>query len=728
MNSFLLPLLLLLLTLPSYTTAQPPDFVASYCFNDVGNYTSGSTYATNLNNLLTTSIAAGNATSPGFYYSSFGRGSDWVNGLGLCRGNVQPDDCTTCIRDATRRILVDCPHKKESVGWYDLCMIRFANRSIYGVLDPNPVIYYMWNVENASSPSTFNSSLYTLLTRLRQTAVASGGSGVKKFATGIERSGAALTIYGLVQCSPDLSSQLCDDCLVDAIKDDDDHPLVTSEIPVRDGASTSATVSQHSPMLSPNAAPEIEGEEEEEEEEEEAAENSLPPRIRHLSVCLSPLSFIETSEFYADSESPPPPPPPVSPTPPSPEGDEQSKSQSTSKSRRNIAILVPILSVAVGFIIFFWFRKLRTERIAKQRLNQDAKDEISIDDGSLQFEFDIIGAATNGFSQGNKLGEGGLGAVYKGTLSNGQDIAVKRLAKDSGQGDLEFKNEVKLVAKLQHRNLVRLLGFSLEGRERLLIYEFVANASLDQFLFHEDKRAYLDWERRYKIIKGIARGLVYLHEDSRLRIIHRDLKASNILLDANMNPKIADFGMARLFDIDETHGNTSRIVGTYGYMAPEYMRHGLFSIKSDVFSFGVLVLEIVSGQRSHCFHHDASMAWKNWEAGTYSNVMDPSLQNIFENEITKCIHIGLLCVQENVSGRPTMASVALMLTSDSLSLQLPSRPGFFEHTNTDDDQLGSGGGSLRFSSALRKAIGSSPSAQAVSLSQNDVSVTELYPR
>ncbi|XP_062088343.1 cysteine-rich receptor-like protein kinase 11 [Humulus lupulus] len=174
---------------------------------------------------------------------------------------------------------------------------------------------------------------------------------------------------------------------------------------------------------------------------------------------------------------------------------------------------------------------------------------------SLQYSFETIKLATDNFSEGNKIGEGGFGAGYKGRLSNGQDIAVKRLSMGSTQGDLEFINEVMLVAKLQHRNLVRLFGFSLEGSEKLLIYEFVQNAN-------PRKRANLDWDRRYKIIGGMARGLLYLHEDSHLRIIHRDLKTSNILLDEEMNPKISDFGTAKLFVIDQTQGNTNRVVGT----------------------------------------------------------------------------------------------------------------------------------------------------------------------
>ncbi|BBH01226.1 cysteine-rich RECEPTOR-like protein kinase 29 [Prunus dulcis] len=199
-------------------------------------------------------------------------------------------------------------------------------------------------------------------------------------------------------------------------------------------------------------------------------------------------------------------------------------------------------------------------------------EDVSLVD-SLQYDFETIRSATDDFSDANMLGRGGFGAVYKGRLLNGQPIAVKRLSKNSGQGDREFKNEVMLVAQLQHRNLVRLLGFCLKAEERLLIYEYVPNTSLDHFIFDPNNHEHLDWETRYKIIGGIARGILYLHEDSRLRIIHHDLKASNILLDKDMNPKIADFGMARLFVIDQntraykdSKGNLLSTVITYTFI------------------------------------------------------------------------------------------------------------------------------------------------------------------
>ncbi|XP_015894526.4 receptor-like serine/threonine-protein kinase SD1-8 [Ziziphus jujuba] len=310
------------------------------------------------------------------------------------------------------------------------------------------------------------------------------------------------------------------------------------------------------------------------------------------------------------------------------------------------------------------------------------------------FSFSIIETATRYFSNTNKLGEGGFGPVYKGILADGQEIAVKRLSKRSRQGPEEFKNEVMLISKLQHRNLVRLLGCCIKGQERILVYEYLPNKSLDSFLFDAAKRQLLDWRQRVNIIAGIAQGLLYLHKYSRLKIIHRDLKTSNILLDSNMRPKISDFGTAKIFGEDESSANTVRIVGTYGYMPPEYAMDGIFSEKSDVFSFGVMMLEILSGKKNNAGFHQSNEfiklsehAWHLWKEGRCSELMDPAILGSCTSmsEFIQCVKVGLLCVQENAADRPTMADVVSMLGGDMIPFPDPKQPAFSFSKRVDHD-------------------------------------------
>ncbi|XP_059638021.1 G-type lectin S-receptor-like serine/threonine-protein kinase At1g67520 isoform X2 [Cornus florida] len=311
-------------------------------------------------------------------------------------------------------------------------------------------------------------------------------------------------------------------------------------------------------------------------------------------------------------------------------GDSPTNSDIQEKRRLLLIVIVTVVSFAMLMLIFVWcYLRGRKYSCIDMTGRQDAIREsaslllfqfgtnlAAVDEGNNAngielsrkkghelplLSFSCIATATDNFSNANKLGEGGFGPVYKGKLL-GYDIAVKRLSRLSGQGLQEFRNEVQLISKLQHRNLVRLLGYCIQPEEKILIYEYMPNNSLDSFIFDPSKRSILDWRKRVHIIEGIAQGLLYLHLYSILRIIHRDLKTSNILLDNYMNPKISDFGMARILNEDNSRAKTKRVVGTYGYMSPEYAVHGIFSAKSDVFSFGVIMLEVISGRKNTSFY------------------------------------------------------------------------------------------------------------------------------
>ncbi|KAL8475742.1 hypothetical protein ACS0TY_028414 [Phlomoides rotata] len=346
------------------------------------------------------------------------------------------------------------------------------------------------------------------------------------------------------------------------------------------------------------------------------------------------------------------------------------------KKRPTRLILISIATgvIVSGFINGGIFMMRRPRKQVTKENNEDLELPL--------LTFATIVAATNNFSRDNMIGKGGFGPVYKGILPSGEEIAIKRLSTTSGQGLEEFRNEAIYIAKLQHTNLVRLLGCCIEGDEMILIYEYLHNKSLDYFIFDPNRRKLLTWPNRFNIVMGIGRGLLYLHQDSRLKIIHRDLKPSNILLDGNLNPKISDFGLAKTFGEDQPGARTNRVVGTYGYMAPEYIISGKFSVKLDIFSIGVILLEIVSGKKNRgfecsCdhFHSLVGHAWLLWKENKSVELMDECLKDTFvESELKRCIHVGLLCVQQIAEDRPVMSSVLFMLGNDEAILPEPKEP------------------------------------------------------
>ncbi|KAH6830998.1 hypothetical protein C2S53_006764 [Perilla frutescens var. hirtella] len=651
-------LIIVVTNLSPSATAQPHYG----CFGS--NYTSNSTYATNLFSLLPS--LSSNINNFGFYNASQGQSSDPAYASALCRGDSQPDSCRACIQNATSELSSLCMNRRQGVLFKDACTLRYSDEPLYGVVS-NAYLILGRAAATFSNPDQFKASLGTLLDDLRGQA-AEGASLIKVAAGNRTVSDSTMTtIFGLLQCMPDLSMEDCSSCLGGLVQ----------RIPQCCNSSSFVR------MLVPSCT------------------------LQYQLDSFYNITRIEQVRAMMSA----PPPRLVAPTPSPPGKRDENRTPTI------ILIVVPIsFGLVLGVCLYIFLRK-RLKKKPQDMIADD--DEISTVE-SLLYDFAKVKTATNNFSDSNKLGEGGFGVVYKGKLQNGQEMAVKRLSKNSGQGDQEFKNEVLLMAKLQHRNLVRLLGFSLQGAERLLIYEYVRNGSLDCFIFDPIKRLLIDWEMRYKIIREIARGLVYLHNDSGFRIIHRDLKAGNILLDRDMNPKIADFGMARLFVQDESGNNTGRIVGTFGYMAPEYARHGQISVKLDVFSFGVLVLEIISGQKNGSFRNAEngesveymlSFAWRNWREGTAKKMIDPVLMSTWSSlrDMLRCIHIGLLCVQENVADRPTMASVLVMLSSFSVTLSVPSKPAFFMRSNDISTST-----EMEFSKS--------------SESKNDASISELYPR
>ncbi|CAB4313744.1 unnamed protein product [Prunus armeniaca] len=612
----------LIILLCHLADAAPPYWKCSNV-----SYTDNSRFHKNLGDLLIS--LPSNASVSKYYNTSTGNDPDRVYGLYMCFDYVANEMCRRCINTAQSDMLMLCPRSKEAVVWEDSCLLRYSNENFFGRLNVRDNIADE-NSQNISDPKKFESVLNETLNRLAKQA-AYNLSAAEMHATE-EVAFEDKLIYAFVQCTTDLSRDDCDKCLLRAKEDvlalyyfSVGARLMSRSCYLRFElyAFYTAGASEASAPRSPN-------------------KNAFTAWEIHDEPKLK-------NGFHIHAGS----------------------------SRK--ILLITILTVVSACLAILLLGSC--VYLAVRKRNKEGRNYRKAQDPYISLA--AIHAATSNFSDSNKLGEGGFGPVYKGILNDGREVAIKRLSSLSEQGLEEFTNEVLLIMKLQHKNLVRLCGFCVDGEEKLLAYEFMPNSSLDVILFDSKKRARLDWSRRISIISGIARGILYLHEDSRLRIIHRDLKASNILLDNDMNPKISDFGMARIFVGSEGEANTATIVGTYGYMAPEYAMEGLYSVKSDVFAFGVLLIEIITGRRNAGFHlirrvpSLIAYAWQLWNEGNGLELMDPLLVDSCDaDEFLRYLHIGLLCVQEDADDRPTMSYVVVMLKSETVTLSPPEKPAF----------------------------------------------------
>ncbi|KAK1679921.1 hypothetical protein QYE76_040769 [Lolium multiflorum] len=647
---------------------EPPPWPTCGPYPSSGNYTQNSTYHANID-LLAASLPRNASSSPALYATgSVGDVPDIVYGQALCRGDVaNASACESCVATAFRGAQQACPLYKDVMIFYDLCQLRFSNRNF--LLDDDYIITtYTLQRSRLVGPQAFDAAVGLLVNATADHAV---GDSSRRFGTGEEGFDDKRNpkIYALSQCAPDTTVDVCRTCLRRIIRQ------LRESFSGRTGGGIFGVWCNFRYEVYP---------------------------------FFSGRPLLQLPQFV---ESPP------ASAPPATGGGEKMRNRTV----KVLAIVMPTIAVilVIPVVYFFCWRRRRPE--ADAFLPSTSEDIQHID--SLLLDLATLRVATDDFDERKMLGKGGFGMVYKGVLPDSQEIAVKRLGQTSRQGIGELKSELVLVAKLHHRNLVRLVGVCLEEDEKILVYEYMPNRSLDTIIFDFERKKELDWGKRFKIINGIARGLQYLHEDSQLKIVHRDLKASNVLLDLDYNPKISDFGLAKIFGGDQSVDVTHRIAGTYGYMAPEYAMRGQYSIKSDVFSFGVLVLEIVTGRRnsgSYNTEQDVdllNLVWEHWTRGNVIELIDPSLSSHPPvDQILKCIHVGLLCVQRKPASRPAMSSVNIMFSSHTVRLPSLSRPAFcIQEVSVNES-------STAYSETYPLT------EKSTVMSSNEVSITELSPR
>ncbi|KAJ1283832.1 hypothetical protein BS78_03G157100 [Paspalum vaginatum] len=563
-------------------------------------------------------------------------------GFAHCRGDYRGSVCAdslnrtitdyvnVTITKDTNQITI-CPSSKELTIYYDQHMLSFsADEYAYQGPRSNRPAWVASNMNYIKNSTDGAAAFYgeRVQELLNETARYAASSSPDLYATGKSwLGGDGDVIYGMVQCRPDMGSGPCGECLGDLV----------GKVPKK--------------FITP------------------AGDHCVGGRI--LGVWCS-LRF-EEELFFKET----------------PDTVKLHKPKNHPGKREIILIAIAAL-LSIVILVFLLGRIIQWKKDSKTRHKlEDWTRLLAVEIGTMFSHFTLseIRNATDNFSEAKKLGEGAFGPVYRGQLTCGV-VAIKRLGEYSSQGLEQFRNEIRSIAKLQHINLVKLIGCCMEQNEKILVYEYMPNRSLDDIFKDVAKWASLTWPIRQHIINGIAQGLLYIHNllQPETRIVHRDLKASNILLDIELNPKISDFGIA-MFSSSATESQDIVPMGTPGYMAPECFCGSSITVKSDVFSFGVLILEIISGRkvatsfrRYKGSDNLMAYAWRLWEDGNCKQLIDNSLsveEHNKEEEIIRCAQIALLCVQANPEDRPGMAEVITMLSNKGTPLDKPKKPAYF---------------------------------------------------
>ncbi|CAN6356938.1 unnamed protein product [Urochloa humidicola] len=618
------PLIILLPTVSMLfvmASGLPPSGGSAISCSTTDDYTNGSQYKKNLDHLLATLPTA--ASDNGWFYKgSAGSGADEVFGLIMCFADNNATKCQECLADAASGVKRYCRGSRNASAAYDECVLRYSAAPIPATADLDSFYAKYVYGEPVTSQGLANALL-----RLMAKLTAGIAASPLLLANDSAPYSSSQTMYGLAQCTRDLNATECTRCINDYV---------------------------------------------------DRLGNIYPNKTGGAMKGYSCYLRYQVGAFEITLPTMPP---------------QQPYHHETSSTGLAIG-----LSIGAAFMIvlgsLIWLHRLRRRK--RSRILNEARereleegdfllDEPAMEDefergtGPKRFRYAELAMATDNFSDTQKLGEGGFGSVYRGFLMDmNLDVAIKRVSRGSRQGRKEYASEVRIISRLRHRNLVQLIGWCHGRGELLLVYDLMPNGSLDKHLYSADNR--LSWSVRYKIVLEIASAVLYLHQEWEQCVLHRDIKPSNVMLDASFNAKLGDFGLARLVD----HGrgsHTTELAGTTGYMDPECTVTGSFSVESDIYSFGVLLIEVACGLRpvvvlpdGAVIHLARRVSDELHDRGMVLHAADPRLNGEFDAREMECVLlVGLWCTHQDRSLRPSIRQAVSALRLEARLPSLPAR-------------------------------------------------------